>query len=192
MKNLKATSDAGRGFMLRSIPLALVGLSMMLGSAGAKAACGGPAGFSSGTAPKMPFLAQMAGGGGQAGNNGSIVGLWHVSYLAQGQLFYEAFDLWHSDGTEFENANAIPTEGNVCLGVWKQIAPRTVRLNHIGWNFDINGNSIGTFTLMETNLLSLDGASYKGVFDYKVFDVNGALIDEIKGTQTATRIVVAD
>jgi hypothetical protein len=42
---------------------------------------------------------------------------------------------WHSDGTEFENAWLPPDTGNICFGVWKEVAPRTVRLHHIGWLF---------------------------------------------------------
>ena len=192
MKTLKAINDAGRGVLRRSIPLALVGLSVLFTSAGAKAACGDPTRLGLGIAPKMPFLAEMTGTAGRTNSSTSIVGLWHVSYESGGELFYEAFDQWHSDGTEFENAYAIPTEGNVCEGVWKQVAPGTVRLNHIGWNFDPSGNPAGTFTLTETNILSQDGVTYKGSFDYKLFDVDGTLQDEIKGTLTATRITVTN
>jgi len=191
MKTLKVTNDRPRGLLRRSILLAVAGLSALFTSVGARAACGDPRAFSLFGAPKMPFLAQMAGEVSAADSN-SIVGLWHVTYESGGEEFYEAFDQWHSDGTEFENAYVIPTEGNVCEGVWKQVASHTIRLNHIGWNFDANGNPAGTFTLTETNFLSSDGASYKGTFDYKLFDVNGILQDEIKGTLTATRITVTN
>ena len=130
--------------------MAVAGLSALFTSVGARAACGDPKAFSLFGAPKMPFLAQMAGEVSPADSN-SIVGLWHVTYESGGEEFYEAFDQWHSDGTEFENAYVIPTEGNVCEGVWKQVASHTIRLSHIGWNFDANGNPAGTFTLTETN-----------------------------------------
>ena len=192
MKTLKATNHAGRDLLRWSVPLACVGLSVLFTSVGARAACGDPRAFGLFGAPKMPFLAQMTGGVSAAGSSNSIVGLWHVSYESGGELFYEAFDQWHPDGTEFENAYAIPTEGNVCEGVWKQVGSRTVRLNHIGWNFDASGNPAGTFTLAETNIVSEDGATYTGSFDYKLYDPNGILLDEIKGTQMATRITVGD
>lgn len=117
-----------------------------------------------------------------------IVGLWHVNYVSGGAPFLESFDTWHADGTEFETANFNPVEGNVCVGAWKKVGPRTVQLNHIGWNFDSAGNSIGTFTLNETNTVSRDGNTYTGTFDYKVFDPDGNLLYEATGTQTATRI----
>lgn len=192
MKTLKATYDAGCGLLRRSVPLALAGLSILLISPGAKAACGDPTKFSLGAAPRMPFLSQMTGRVSRAPGSSSIVGLWHVTYESGGALFYEAFDQWHSDGTEFENAYAIPTEGNVCEGVWKQIGPNTVRLNHIGWNFDSSGNPAGSFTLVENNVLSQDGTSYSGTFDYKLFDVNGTLLAEITGMLRAERLTVAN
>jgi hypothetical protein len=78
-------------------------------------------------------------------------------------------------------------EGNVCVGIWKHKG-QTIVLNHIGWNFDMSGNSIGTFTLTENNIVGAGGNTYNGTFDYKVFDVDGNLIQEITGTQTVTRI----
>jgi len=115
-----------------------------------------------------------------------IVGVWHVNYVSGGAPFLESFDTWHADGTEFEIAN--PIDGNVCVGAWKQVGTRTVRLRHIGWNFDTAGNSIGTFTLAETNTVSSDGNSYSGNFDYKVYDTDGKVTYEATGTQSAPRI----
>jgi hypothetical protein len=34
------------------------------------------------------------------------------------------------------------------------------------------------------------GDSYKGTFDYKIYDVDGNLLQELTGTQTAVRITV--
>src|SRR5208283_1914257 len=136
----------------------------------ATAACGDPRGSKAGVALHLPFLAQLNSGAGQGSN--SIVGLWHVTYMADGQFFFESFDMWHSDGTELENPNLPPAEGNVCVGVWKMIKPGIVQLNHIGWNFDINGNSTGTFTLTETNAVAPNGNTYQGKFDYKVYDLD--------------------
>jgi hypothetical protein len=118
----------------------------------------------------------------------SIVGLWHVSYVLDGQPFFTALDLWHSDGTEFENSYSTPVEGNICMGVWKKTGPRTVQLTHIGWNFDVAGNPAGYFTLTEIETLSAKGDSYSGTFVYKIYDDSGALQQSFGGTQSATRI----
>lgn len=170
----------------RRLSLALLGLALLAG-ANANAACGDPAHSRPGVMPKMPVLTQPGGRLGPT-NSKSIVGLWHVTYTAGGQFFYEAFDEWHSDGTEFENANVPPAIGNVCFGVWAQVAPRTVQLSHIGWAFDPSGDSIGTFTLAETNTVSSDGSAYQGSFDYKFYDINGVLQQEVTGTLAATRL----
>ncbi|HVO61290.1 MAG TPA: hypothetical protein VMT53_10160 [Terriglobales bacterium] len=119
----------------------------------------------------------------------SIVGLWHVTYTAGGQLFYEAFDTWHSDGAEIESANFDPTEGNVCMGVWKLVGP-SVHLYHVGWLFDVAGNSAGWFSLTERDIVAGNGKTYHGTFDYRAYDPNGNLVQEITGDLTATRIVV--
>ena len=120
------------------------------------------------------------------------MGLWYVNYTSGGEPLYESFDQWHSDGTELENPNLAPATGPLCVGVWKQVGTRTFRLHHVGWNFDINGNSLGSFTLDETNTVSRNGLTYKGTFDLKFYDVDGNLVDEVTGTQTATRITVID
>jgi hypothetical protein len=123
-------------------------------------------------------------------SNTSIVGLWYVNYTSGGEPLYESFDQWHGDGTELENPNLAPATGPLCVGVWKQVGTRTFRLHHVGWNFDINGNSLGSFTLDETNIVSRNGLTYKGTFDLKFYDVDGNLVDEVTGTQTAARITV--
>jgi hypothetical protein len=89
-----------------------------------------------------------------------------------------------------ENPNLAPATGPLCIGVWKQVGQRTFRLHHVRWTFDINGNSLGTFTLNETNTVGPHGKTYQGTFDLKFYDVNGKLTQEVKGTQTATRITV--
>jgi len=173
--------------LFKPLFVALTSFGILMTASVAHAACGDHLQSSHGISAKLP-LALLQRDTSEPSSR-SIVGLWHVIYSSQGQLFYEAFDQWHGDGTEFENANFIPTEGNICVGVWKLMG-NTVVLNHIGWNFDASGNSSGTFTLTERNVVGSDGRTYRGIFDYKVFDVNGNLIDELTGTQIATRITV--
>jgi hypothetical protein len=131
---------------------------------------------------------------GESFNSDSIVGLWHVVYTTSaGAPFNESFDQWHSDGTEFENAFLPPDTGNICFGVWKTIAPRTVRLHHIGWTFTPGSTpptASGTFTLDENNTVSRDGKTYTGTFTFKTFDNNGVQGEEVTGTMVATRITV--
>jgi hypothetical protein len=160
----------------------------------AKAACGDLVGSGSRNPIKMPML-NLPQENDLYPASDSIVGLWHVIYTANGALFNESFDMWHSDGTEFENVHLPPAAGNICVGVWKLVAPRTVRLHHIGWLFnalDPTGNATNTFTIDETNTVARNGATYSGTFTFKVYDLNGNYIpnSEVDGTIAATRFTV--
>lgn len=122
--------------------------------------------------------------------HGTIVGLWQVSYTtSDNQPFQDSFDLWHSDGTEMESANVNPIGGNVCVGAWKQVGSE-IHLHHVGWAFDNAGNLIGPFTLDDVIVLGNRGNSYSGSFDFKQYDGSEALVQEITGTISATRIGV--
>ena len=128
---------------------------------------------------------------GQGNKNNSIVGLWHVTYVApDGSTVYESFDQWHGDGNEFEVADV--GVGVVCQGTWKQTPAGTVRLFHIGWKFDLNNVVNGTFTITQTNMVGGDGNSYQGTFELQNFDLDGNHIDgeDVSGTVKATRLTV--
>jgi hypothetical protein len=130
------------------------------------------------------LTAQDNRGGGTQG--GAIVGLWHVQY--SGDLVFESFDQWHSDGQEFEVAN--PAPGVLCQGTWEQRASRVVQLFHTGWNFDANGQLTGYFNETQTITVSRDRQSYDGTWDVKDYDTNGNQLDELTGTLHATRLTV--
>lgn len=122
--------------------------------------------------------------------NGTIAGLWHATYTtSDNQLFQESFDMWHLDGTELESANVNPIGGNFCLGVWKQLGSQ-IRLHHVGWAFDNVGNLVGPFTVDQTDVLGVQGNSYTGSFEFKLYDTSGNLLQEVTGTIAAIRIAV--
>lgn len=144
----------------------------MFATASANAACGITTEIGSRSPIKLPILTQTANDpdGFFPGSSDSIVGLWHVIYSTGTTTFNDTFDTWHSDGTEFESAFLPPNTGNACVGVWKTIAPRTVRLHHIGWLFTPGttpGTATGSFTLDETNTVSRGGKTYTGSFTFK-------------------------
>jgi hypothetical protein len=121
----------------------------------------------------------------------SIVGLWHTMYTSGNAPFAETFKQWHSDGTEFENVNHDPSIGAVCVGVWRQAGGRTVRLHHLGFLFNTDGTSSGTFVVEETDTLAAGGKTYAGTFTFKTYDVNGKFTGtEFDGTVAAWRITV--
>lgn len=122
-------------------------------------------------------------------NDPSMVGLWKVAYVSGGQIVDQAFDAWHSDGTETLVDTPPPSTGNVCLGVWAQTG-MTYKLNHPSWTFDANGNLNGTAVIKETLTLDSHGNNFMGTFTVDVFDLNGKLLQHLAGTVTGQRITV--
>ncbi len=122
----------------------------------------------------------------------SIVGLWHTFFLAGNTVVQEAFQLWNAGGTEVHNPKVDPRQGNVCLGVWKEVAARTFKLTHRVWSWDTNGDFQGTLHLSESLTLSNDGNSFSGTFTLDVYDPSGNFVVEISGTATGERISVGD
>jgi hypothetical protein len=146
--------------------------------------------------PGLAVTAAALPGPGAAGPSGpaknSIVGLWQVTYTSGGSLWDMSFETWHDDGTEFENAMDSPLISAVCQGVWMQAGPKTVKLHHLGWNYDSTGTTLlGTFTLDQTNTLGPDGATYTGIFTFQPYDLTGAPVGPpTQGTVAATRVTV--
>ena len=118
----------------------------------------------------------------------SIVGLWRVHYFAGGVEQFQSFDQWHSDGQEFEVAGITP--GTECQGVFKQLANGSVKLFHVGWNYDQNGALTGFFRETQINTVDSDGDTYRGTWDIKNYDTNGNFLNEANGTLRANRLTV--
>jgi len=138
---------------------------------------------------------QGSNGQGQNGGSNSIVGLWHTSFTSGGAPWDEAFEQWHSDGTELAVDNAVPPLlGNVCVGVYKQTGPRTYSLRHVTWNWDPSKASpfAGTFLLLMTVTVDKDGNTFSGTFVSDSYDVFGAVIPDLhfEGTVSSERITV--
>jgi hypothetical protein len=171
----------------------IAALVVLLTAASSYADCG-PMGGMKFPVVKLPLVAtaNLAAVDGMPNSESpdSIVGLWHTMYTAENAPFAETFKEWHSDGTEFENVNHNPAIGAVCVGVWKLVGVRTVRLHHLGFLFNADGTSAGTFVVEETDTLAAHGRSYVGTFTFSTYDVNGNLTGEVKGTVAATRITV--
>jgi hypothetical protein len=124
----------------------------------------------------------------QAAGRPSIVGLWNVQYFQGTQFLFQTYDQWHSDGLEFEVNSIAP--GAVCQGTFKQASDGTVHLFHVIYTFDASGVFNGHIDETQTNTVSSDGNTYSGTNDQKFYDLNGNLLFEATGTQTATRLTV--
>jgi len=120
--------------------------------------------------------------------NTSIVGLWHIRFLVGDQQIQEAFQIWNVGGTEVHNPNVDPRTGNICLGAWKEAAPRTFKLAHRVWFYDVNGNFQGTGNLSETLVLGDKGNTHSGTFTLGIYDPAGNLVAEVPGTVVGERI----
>jgi hypothetical protein len=187
-----------QAYFVRIMLIAVSAMGTLIVTSGTAAACG-PNGLAQPgivhPAPIFPAVvagpAAVAAGPAEDDSQRGIVGLWHVNYTdSTGALFYEAYDMWHADGNEWETSFGDPRQGNYCLGVWKKVGPRTVQLRHFAWIYNSDGTPAGYFILTETDTVSRKGDSYTGTFDYKQYDVNGNFQLEVTGTQAATRFKV--
>jgi len=122
--------------------------------------------------------------------NSSIVGLWRVQFIVCGQTIQEAYQLWNVGGTEVHNPNVDPRGGTVCLGVWKRAPQGVFKLTHRVWNYDTNGNFMGTIHLSETLTLGNGGNTHSGSFTLGFFDPSGNFQFDVTGNVTGERISV--
>lgn len=118
----------------------------------------------------------------------SIVGLWKVVFYHKGQITDVAFESWERGGTEILNDYSNPIEDNVCLGVWVQTAPGTVKLKHLSWTYDSSGNLTGSNILRETVTLDADADTFTGPYTLDVYDTSGHLLFHFEGNVKATLI----
>jgi hypothetical protein len=119
-----------------------------------------------------------------------IVGLWNVTFISGGEVVDQAFDAWHSDGTEILNDYTDPIEGNVCLGVWAQTGAQSFKLKHPSWTFDTNGNLTGTAIIYEAITVGLGGNEYAGPYSISFFDTSGNPVGTYSGTVKANRVTI--
>jgi len=171
-----------------------IGALALLLQPSAQAACAA-GGKKVGLAPsKFALKLQDQSFKGHGDNSDGIVGLWHTTFLFSGGVWDEAFEQWHSDGTELAVDNAVPPLlGNVCVGVYKQTGPRTYSLRHVTWNWDPSGAPLaGTFLLLMTVTVDKNGNTFSGNWVSDSFDTFGNKIDDLhfEGTVSSERITV--
>lgn len=121
-------------------------------------------------------------------DDSSIVGLWHVRFMIGNQQIQEAFQIWNAGGTEVHNPNVDPRGGTVCLGVWRAADTRTFKLTHRVWNYDLNGNFMGTINLSENVTVGRKGTTHAGTFALDFYDPLGNFLFEAAGNVIAERI----
>ena len=162
-------------------------------SASALASCGDSlsamaAGAASIHSQSNPLQPDSTSSGDKAGK--TMVGLWHIQFTVGGQTIQEAYQLWNAGGTEVHNPNVDPRGGSVCLGVWKHGPHGTFKLTHRVWNYDTNGNFMGTIHLSETLTLGHHGTTHSGSFTLDFYDPSGTFLFEVNGNVVGERISV--
>jgi hypothetical protein len=134
----------------------------------------------------------------------SIVGMWHVTFTAQGNPngppdgtpIDNALATWHADGTELMNSARPAQDGDFCMGIWKRTGRFTYKLNHLAWfaNDTANpggiGNPTGPARVLQQITLSEDGKHYSGTFTLDAYDTSGTQVAHIVGVIAATRITI--
>ena len=124
------------------------------------------------------------------GGNPSIVGLWQVNFTSGGQVVDQAYEVFHSDGTEMMVDTSAPASDNVCVGVWAQVDGLEFKLNHVSWTFDDKGNLNGTATIKLDVTLDANSNIFTGTFTVDVFDLHGAIVEHLTGTIAAKRVTI--
>lgn len=146
--------------------------------------------------------------------NGSIVGLWEVSFVSDGippNLVPKGVTVdfgtvqWHDDGTELMvSGGRAPSEGDVCMGVWEQIGPSAYKLKHIAlaWVSEDTPPSmggpgpspaqfLGPAIISEVVTLNKSRDNYQGPFTIDQYNADESmLLVHITGTVTGTRVTV--
>jgi hypothetical protein len=141
----------------------------------------------------IPSFAQISPDSSAAQAHGAdpdIVGLWNVTFTSGGQVVDQAFETFHSDGTEMMVDTAAPSSGNVCSGVWAKTGSVTIKLNHPSWTFDNSGNLNGTASIKVTVTLDPNSDSFTGTFTVDVFTLGGVNTFHLAGTVAGKRIQV--
>ena len=119
----------------------------------------------------------------------SIVGLWVVNFVEDGQIVDQGFDVWSSDGTETLNDAVPPATGNVCLGAWSKTSPLTYSLNHPSWIYDDTNTMVVAMAFIREHItLDSSGNSFSGDVTIDVIDLMGNQLDHEVGTVSAQRI----
>jgi hypothetical protein len=111
--------------------------------------------------------------------------------LPDGTVLDDAFQQWHSDGTEIHNSQKPAASGNICLGIWKKTGKFHYTLNHFVLNSDPTNNSLHDRAQIREEIdLDRSGDEHFGTFTIDGYDLEGNLLYHAQGTVHATRITV--
>lgn len=171
------------------IKLAGCALIAMQLSSMASASCGDSfVAMATGKAIAPSFVGKQSMESLDGAGHSSIVGLWHVQFLAGGTPIQEAFQNWNLGGTEVHNPNVDPRAGNVCLGTWIKTPGGVYKLAHRVWNYDTTGDFMGVIYVSESVTLSQHGNAMTGSVTLTFYDPDGNFVTEVGADVAGTRI----
>ena len=111
--------------------------------------------------------------------------------LPDGTVADDAYQQWHSDGTEIHNADAPAAKGNICLGVWKKTGTYHYTLNHFYLGWDPADNTLQARVQIREEIdLDRSGDKHSGTFAIDGYDLAGNPAFHVEGTVQAIRITV--
>jgi hypothetical protein len=188
-----------------SSAFAITGLcaALALGAGSAHAACAAGPYFAklaaqphaAGAAARVVPLAQDDPAGDTTTDAGlkpfSIAGLWKFDFKnTDGSEADHGFNAFHVEGTEtMESFGRPPETGDVCMGMWKQVGPHHVKVNHYAPLYaDDLVTWLGTVNFHEDLTLSDDGSSYSGPVSVVGYDPQGNVLFTGDLLASATRI----
>jgi hypothetical protein len=120
-------------------------------------------------------------------------GLWKFAFTAaDGSSLDFGYNAFALGGTEtLISFGRAPGTGDACIGLWKQVGERKVRVDHYAPIFaDDNTTFLGTVIFRETLTLSSRGDSYSGPIDVTGYDTSGNILFEFDASASATRVTL--
>jgi hypothetical protein len=148
-------------------------------------------------------IAAIAGGNAMV-NTASIVGMWNVQFISQGNTMHNppipdgaqidfGYTQWHSDGTELMNSGGhTPVTGNWCMGTWVRSGYFSYELNHWALSYDAVSQALtAKINILEQVTLDPSGNEFTGTFTITVFNpTTGVQVDQLTGTLAGQRVTV--
>ena len=97
--------------------------------------------------------------------------------VPDGTVLDNAFQQWHSDGTEIHNSQAPAADGNICLGVWEKTGKYHYTLNHFYLISDATNDTLhARVQLREEIDLDRSGDEHFGTVTFDVYDLEGTFL----------------
>jgi hypothetical protein len=157
-----------------------------------------------------PSAMAAAAGDASSDSSASIVGLWHITFVSNGNnvapffipdgaMLDDGYAQWHSDSTEIMNSGRDPATSNFCLGVWKSAGGHTYKLNHFALSWDNTGALctpqagatscfVGPTNIRQEVTVDRHGRTYSGTVTIDQYDNAGNVLFQLAGLVSAERI----